>query len=205
MNIPAHLKDNQTHGGLPVPRVVATTKGRSVLVPTGLTGFPSTHLTAWEPHNSVPDFGKYDDAKQRECVTRKLCHVCWRDPAFLLVCSPKPVNQWIQYKGKELPMVVQPWVCDDCLRVASAMCPPLRTAMQERRAWVACVITHHLVSTYYKPAYDGDPVPPPGATVISSIKIAIERAQFTTLTDWVRNGFTKASRNYGDLEFPLTS
>lgn len=192
MIIPEHMKNCRVYGGLPVPQVVSTRKGHHELGPTTEHGF--THKTAWVPEDDVPDFGKYDDDKLRRCIRDRVCHVCWRSPADLvldgrlILCLPNrrspEEGQNIEVNGRLVPLVIQPWVCVPCLMFACSHCPPLRQAIAERRGLVAFPQEVRLVLTHWKPAEPEDPIPPPGARVLSLLKIAIVRARYMPLHEW---------------------
>jgi hypothetical protein len=176
------------HGGLPMPAVIATRKGHIEIVPSAWA--IGTHMTAWVPECDEPDFGKYDEEKLRRCIHGRYCHVCTRKADPLLICVPKvraiTESQHIEVGGRVVPMVVQPWVCAECLKYAAHACPPLRKAIDEKRGVVAFVDEAQLVVTYWKPADPKDPTPPPGATVISFLKVALVHARYMPLPEWVR-------------------
>lgn len=176
------------HGGLPVPAIVATLKGHIDLAPSTWAG--STHMTRWVPEGDAPDFGKYDEEQLRRCIHDRWCHVCTRPVESPMICLPKHNNTWdgqhIEYAGRWVPLVIQPWVCAECLKFATKYCPPLRKAIDERRGLVAYIDEARLVATQWQPAGPEDPVPPEGAKVLSFLKLALVRARYMPLPEWVR-------------------
>lgn len=191
--IPKHLQANRVVGGLPVPHVVSTTRGHHVLrrVHPLDWGFDVDYVIEWQADNDTPDFAKYDEAKQRESVLGRLCHVCWKKPHSLLLCLPTGVTQTIVFGtgDRPYPLVKQPWVCFDCLAFAARHCPPLRSAIAARTGWVAHVTSHRAVKTFWQPVTQEDPAPPPGAKVLSYIKIAVLDAKWAPLHEWIKSGF----------------
>ena len=188
--IPPHLSKCPRHGGLPVPAVVATLKGHIGLEECRRGDF--THQTAWVPEGTDPDFGSYDEEKHRQCMERRYCHVCTRVPNPMLICLPKhrkpESEQTIRIggaRGRMVPLVKQPWVCVECLAYACGVCPPLRKAIEEGRGLVAYVDEAVLVATQWKPAGPEDPKPPEGARVLSNLKVALVRARYVPLGEWV--------------------
>lgn len=175
--IPSHLRGNRMHGGLPVPDVVSSTKGHHELCASSWNG--ADLMTYWFPENDSPDFGKYDDEKQRLHMARKTCHVCTRASykASMVLVDPqrrkRTDGQQMLLDGRLHPLISQPWVCVECLRFAVDHCPPLKTAIEEKRGLVFYPIKTQLVLTYWQPVGPNDPVPPEGSTVLSYLKIAV--------------------------------
>lgn len=186
--IPKHMSSLQIHGGLPVPCVVKTRDGHASLDPSDWKG--ADLQTVWVPKGDIPDFAKYDDEKHRKCIVEEWCHVCARPKSQvpLMLCLPKhdkPTDgQMIEVNKRMVPMVLQPWVCAECLLFACTHCPPLRRAIEERRGSVAFVKQHRLVMTYWKPNDPGDPAPAPGLKVVSLFKLAIVEARYEALFKW---------------------
>lgn len=191
IQIPSHMSECAVHGGLPVPRVVATTKGHSAITEADELSAQAgaTHQIVWVPENDTPDFGKYDDTKQRQSMVERRCHVCWKADGLMLLCDPGRTattdgQQMAFATGREYPLVKQPWVCPSCLSFACQHCPPLRKAIAERRGLVFYPMVSTLVSTFYKAVDVGDPQPPDGSRVISSIKVAVVKSRVTPLHEW---------------------
>lgn len=183
--IPEHLRKNQILGGMPVPVVVAGgTKTRIELVPS--TWPVGDLMTMSVPVSGPPDFGKYDEALNRECIAGRWCHVCGEPHPFLLICAPHG-PQLRDFRGKPTPMLIQPWVCPPCLAFASRTCPPLRKVIEAGGGEVYSGLEKNQQAVaYWQPVYPEDPIPPEGKTVICSFKVVLRPNQRPTpLPKWV--------------------
>lgn len=195
-NIPKHMAHMQVQGNLPVPQVVSTTKVRIRLIPCEWPDVADLQ-TSSEPLNSTLDFGKYDEDKLRRCIKDKTCHVCGgAGHGSLLVCAPGVSSldemQSISVGMRDVPMTIKPWVCAGCLAFAVGHCPPLKERIAAKRGIVIFPKQTAIVSTYWKPADPGDPVPPVGMSVLSYFKIAFLSASTMPLWQWAQRFQSKA-------------
>ncbi len=170
--IPAHMAHMDRVGGLPVPKIVVPMRvGRIDLAPSTWPGFDL--MTVWVSESGPPDFGKYDEELHRQCMAQYWCHVCGLPSKHLLICVPTAL-QTREVNGRSMALAIQPWVCAGCLAYATRSCPPLWKAIEEGRGFVISgVPARSIVQTQWKPANEDDPIPPEGARVLSSHKIAI--------------------------------
>lgn len=182
MTIPAHLSHLPRLGGMPIPAVTCNhTNGRNVL---SLSEWPGYDLQVdFEGTDGPPDFAKYDDRKLRHCMVQGLCHVCWTKPKYPLVCVPGEPQRCL-VGGKPATLIAQPWVCAPCLGYSVQTCPPLMRAIEAGRGLVLSITKYRLVGTGWKPANEGDPIPPEGASVLSYFKILPFTAAVQSLPDW---------------------
>jgi len=204
-NVPAHLSHLPFLGGLPVPRVVADHRvGRIALAPSTWDGFDL--MTVWEGESGGPDFGKYDEEKQRRCVVEQWCHVCGAG-GDLMVCVPR-TPKLITLNGVQMAVVHQPWVCGPCLAYAIRVCPPLRRLAEEGRGLVIFGLQDQRpIQTMWRPADPGDPVPPPGSMVLSTHKLPVPpEARTQDLPGWAASVggryWRRWERGLGVVEVP---
>ena len=173
----------RVYRGVPVPWVVADgTRGRVELVPSVWMG--SDLMTVWVSEGGPPNFAKYDEERARQCIWGRYCHVCGRRPDHLLLCLPNGLSQGIALDGRDYPLVSQPWVCAECLAFSTLHCPPLRERLWSGDGIVMEQAETKLVHTFYRPVDPGDPVSPPGKTVLMAFKLAVLRARVLTLNEW---------------------
>lgn len=208
--IPAHMSHLEMSGGLPVPMIVAASRhGHAELRES--TWPVADLMTVWVvDKEGPPDFGKYDEANTRKCVAGRYCHVCGTRSPDLLICSPSGAKLTPMGDAGSTAtafalagsrwLVSAPWVCAPCLAFACMTCPPLRRAIGDGRGVVyAGRLDAPIVVTYYQPVDPGDPVPPPGKTVVSSFKIDIGDPKVGTqpLVDWCKRSVPKFARKWG--------
>lgn len=74
-----------------------------------------------------PDFTAQHMARQRECMANGLCQVCARripwSRRFLVVAALSV--RTIQYRGRQVAVVSEPWLCERCAKFALKYCPAL--------------------------------------------------------------------------------
>lgn len=129
VKIPQHLSHLPTWRGLPVPYINRIAVGESVedwyirydRNLGDVAAFMDDH------DGAPPDFRHQCIQRQRECVLLGLCQVCKRRldwPDRSLVVSSVSVEA-IDFQGRRVPVVTEPWLCPDCASFATATCPAL--------------------------------------------------------------------------------
>lgn len=76
---------------------------------------------------TVPDFTRQHMARQRESVLGGLCQVCGGEVPWsrrFLVLATLSVER-IRLGVRQVPVVVEPWLCERCARLALDRCPAL--------------------------------------------------------------------------------
>jgi hypothetical protein len=125
-------------------------------------GLPVPYLNAWGPENArvdadpraggpawfrddvgdVPDFTAMNPQRQRECMVDGLCSVCGKFVPWSrrnLVIAALAV-EWVQTpSGREVPVVMEPWLCDRCAHIAVHWCPSLVRRRREEQLQVVPV------------------------------------------------------------------
>jgi hypothetical protein len=127
--IPEHLSHRPTWRGLPVPyinRIGRVERPEDWTIRFDRKLGEVAAFLADEPDGD-PDFTKQCIQRQRECVLSGLCQVCkrlvdWPDRA--LVVSSVSVEQ-VAVEGRQVPVVIEPWLCPDCVDFAVNICPAL--------------------------------------------------------------------------------
>jgi hypothetical protein len=129
VNIPAHLDHVATWRGLPVPyinRIGRTERAEDWTIRFDRTLGEIAAFLADEP-GAAPDFTKQCIQRQRECVLSGDCQVCRRHvdwPDRALVVSSLSVER-VEVDGRDVPVVIEPWLCPDCVDFAVNVCPAL--------------------------------------------------------------------------------
>jgi hypothetical protein len=80
-----------------------------------------------EDPDGQPDFTRQDMGRQRECIIGGLCQVCARPVAWAnryLVFAALSIAV-IDFGGREMPVITEPWLCRDCCAYAVQVCPAL--------------------------------------------------------------------------------
>jgi hypothetical protein len=129
MNIPEHLRHLPTWKGLPVPYVNHWGTGE----PTAdwsirfdrtlrqIAAFCADHL------DGPADFTRQCVQRQRECALLGLCQVCKRTldwPDRRLAVSSIS-TETVQIQDRRVPVLTEPWLCEDCASFAILVCPSL--------------------------------------------------------------------------------
>jgi hypothetical protein len=133
-----HLRTDRR--GLPVPYVNAwgthdlETEARRLAVRRDpWLGVDGVFLD--DADQDVPDFTRQNMGRQREVMLRGLCQVCGRHVPWSrrwLVVAGMSVEV-IDYEGRQVPVVFEPWLDRRCLDLALKYCPALirRTREEE--------------------------------------------------------------------------
>lgn len=83
----------------------------------------------------VPDFTTQHMGRQRECMIGGFCQVChrqvpWSRRRLVVAATSVEVIAW---KGKEVPVVTEPWLCPRCAQFAVEHCPALIRKTREEQ------------------------------------------------------------------------
>lgn len=143
-----------TEGGLPVPHVAAWSSERTErvsrdihLTRLGWNG-PATFSSGGQGEGRAV-LGEMEPARQRRAVLDRRCQVCdlelgerhrpnppWRQPLWLTDIRVKGnddegsvgndlAGQTIRVGRRIVPLIFEPWCCEDCLAYAIQVCPGL--------------------------------------------------------------------------------
>jgi hypothetical protein len=80
-----------------------------------------------DTHEIVPDFTRQNIQRQRQCMAAGLCQVCARPVPWsrrTVVLAALSV-EWIDFAGRQVPVVNEPWLCRRCADFAVTHCPAL--------------------------------------------------------------------------------
>lgn len=99
-----------------------------------------------------PDFTRQSMQRQREIMVRGLCQVCAREvpwPDRKIAISPVTMHV-IQWRGLDVAVLHEPWLCPDCADYATRHCPALIRRRRDEQLTVLDVASpdncHFLVS-----------------------------------------------------------
>lgn len=88
-----------------------------------------------DSHQSIPDFTRQNMQRQRECMADGRCQVCHREIPWsrrTIVIARLSV-EWIDYAGRQVPVVNEPWLCPRCADFAVTHCPALIRRRREEK------------------------------------------------------------------------
>lgn len=144
----------RSRGGLPVP-TVAQRAGEDLMriAPCPYASgrravFPADAV----PADATPEFGVMEPSRQRRAVMDFRCQVC-DDPLVRLTDVPRTDGAFLWLADMlqtpdTMPghgLALEPWVCDDCLGYALAVCPGLVRYPQPERARAPIPVEERLV------------------------------------------------------------
>ena len=78
---------------------------QGIAVPRGLRGV------------GVPDFTRAAPDRHRECILRRRCQIC-RRPGRWIVLSEEASTATVEFEGKKILVVTEPWLCEPCATFA---------------------------------------------------------------------------------------
>ncbi len=136
MNVPEHLRNLSVWRGLPVPYINRWGYEERE-IDWGIRYDRNLGEVAAYMANQLgapPDFRHQCIQRQRECVLLGRCQVCFRAvdwPDRRLVVSSVSVEM-VEVQGRQVAVVTEPWLCPDCCKFATAVCP----ALIRRGRWI---------------------------------------------------------------------
>ena len=204
----------RTPGGAPVPYTAAwsSEEGGVKIEPDPLL---IRHLgerspAVWQAQGGIgegaPKLAKMDAARQRWCTVLRACQVCTQpadrdggghgsswlvdmrstqafDPS---VASPDG-QRFTLPDGRRVPLIRDPWICEDCLEFSLRACGGLKARRQAQTLRLYLVFDYKLVAAFEKPGEDVEvtgTVPRGGA--IGTVKIAVAHAAAVSPYEFLR-------------------
>lgn len=122
-----HLRKDRR--GLPVPFI--NTWGPETAETTRVAHDPLVggQATFIDDHGDVPDFTRQSPQRQRQCMVEGLCQVCGKPVPWsrrnLVVADLAVEWVYVNELRREVPVVMEPWLCNRCCDIAVNWCPAL--------------------------------------------------------------------------------
>jgi len=171
VNVPEHLRNLSVWRGLPVPYINRWGYEERE-IDWGIRYDRNLGEVAAYMANQLgapPDFRHQCIQRQRECVLLGRCQVCFRAvdwPDRRLVVSSVSVEM-VEVQGRQVAVVTEPWLCPDCCKFATAVCPALIRRGRDEDLHVVemsspadcrVVLSHGWIEGRYEAATKANPV-----------------------------------------------
>jgi hypothetical protein len=183
--IPSHLAHRPVWHGMPVPYINVWGDERDEHKTVPMLD-PVIGQLCWFnaplqlPETGEPDLGQQSLQRQRRVVIEGLCQVCGRPlplgPRWLI--AGRGTYERIEWNGRPVGVMTEPWLCVPCLRFTRVTCPGIRRALREDIPAVAMRV--HRWSVLLSHASHDDH---PGTVAVLWAKVLLASAEPVPLLD----------------------